>query len=152
MKRLFLILLLFSTSAIAGGHFMVDDVTRSGVPSRWPFENGKWTLRWKADFGNLTTNIDNEEAVEEWVKPLFEKWKTVTLPNPEDPSKFIRTTALEFIYDWTVNADINADNYDQFIFETIDPDLRPATIVIFDQDGSLIEKFCKDQGNSDEVC
>lgn len=157
LRALILLLLgmisgLSAGQAFAGGPFMVDDATRSGVPSRWPFENGKWVVRWKADPGSLSGTIDNAKGIENWVKPLFEKWKSVTLPDPKHPGEFLATTALNFVYDGTVNLDITAENYDDFIYETIDPSLQPETVVVFDVDGSLIEKFCRDQGNSAEVC
>jgi len=150
MKRFFLLLLVVGLTAQAGGPMTVDDVSLSGSPSRWPFRNGKWVLHWRADLGKLTPNIDNEEAIEEWVKPLFEKWKSVTLSDPDDRTKTINTVALEFVYDGTVNKDITADNYGEYIFHTVDQ--RPDTVIIFDIDGSLIEKFCLDDGKSEKEC
>lgn len=152
MKTLLFLLTLIGFSAQAGGPYMVDDVTRSGVPSRWPFENGKWVVHWKADLGGLNRSINNSAAVEEWVKPIFEKWKSVTLPDPKKSGAFLTTVALEFVYDGTVNVNVTAENYDDFIFETLDPAQRPATVIIFDENGSLVERFCKEQGGSEEDC
>lgn len=130
-----------AVSARAGGPMLVD-ADNSGEPARW--KNG--VIRWKADRGPLTRAISNQKAIDQWVKPLFEKWKNAALPvkggNP------VVTVALDFIYEGTVDADITKDNYPDYT----NPDFSRETVIIFDSDGSITQDFFERQGVSEMEC
>lgn len=120
-----------AVSAQAGGPMLVD-AGKSGEPARW--RNG--VVRWKADRGPLTRTITNQKAIDQWVKPLFEKWKSAALAVSGRAAPAV-TVALDFIFEGVVDADITRENYRDYT----DPNFSRQTVVIFDADGTIIENF-----------
>ncbi len=128
---------------LAGGPFMVDRVTRSGEPARWPFDDvkQKWVVKWRADNGPLNVRVDRATALS-WMTDLFSKWQNVSLNLPNGSA--VSTVAIEFQKDGDgkVGEDITKENHEAYTF----PDLSnpmPATI-IFDVDGSIIADYTGD--------
>lgn len=132
-----LFLLLLSFPAFCGGPILVDDFG-SGEPSRWPFDarSKKWVIHWKVDKGPLNSKINNQTAIDQWVKPLLEKWKNAALPiaGSDQPQT---TVALDFVFDGKLDIDVTADDT-KFLSADINDPL--PTVIIFDEDGSITQK------------
>lgn len=132
MKNFWAIFFLcLSISAQAGGPMLVD-ANKSGEPARWP----GGVIHWKVDRGPLNRAITNQKAIDQWVKPLFEKWRNASLP-VKGRAAPVGTVNLEFVFEGTAEADITRENYR----DVTDPNFSRQTVVIFDTDGAIMEDF-----------
>ena len=132
MKRKLLLTLavaLFSAVLIAGGPWVVDEQTNSGVPARWTDNK----ILWFSDAGPLSTTVTNDTAVP-WMIAAFEKWVATTLRNSEGVSESPVNVTVE--YGGSVGYDITVDNYGEFWNEASGP-----TVVIFDATGEILEQI-----------
>src|SRR3989338_4677246 len=139
-------------NVFAGGPMLVDDITNSGEPSRWPFNatKGKWVVEVWGDPGQ-------DAIIRRLVVPLLDSWKNVKLNLPDGST--IVTVALDIQYKGKLSdleaykdiGDITVSNYTLFTnVAEQDQTVTPPTVIIFDADGSITENYFA--GQESEKC
>ncbi|MDO8527558.1 MAG: hypothetical protein Q7T03_07725 [Deltaproteobacteria bacterium] len=155
LKFFFLYLLLFTSSVFAGGPYVSDLVGHTGSAAHWPYDIvGKtWVIHWKYDSGPLTSggpvNIDNATAIRDWVRPLFDTWKNVTLDLPS--GEHVSTVAIKFVEDGPIGYDITKENHETFTKTPKPGDPILPTVVIFDADGSITADYMQDKTKRNSI-
>lgn len=142
-----------------GGPFMVDEISLSGEPSRWPMNRA---VQWKLDKDAENIQIHSavtgvREKLSKVMQDLFSKWSDAKLPNPDwkegmpPDQQFIDTVALRVEYDGLLPEDVTAANYTNYVKYDLN-NLGPS-VVLFDKDGTIIEALCLSQpGAKAEDC
>lgn len=113
--------------AEAGGPFVVDEVSKSGVAQRWQND----TLTYSIDKGNLSASNNNAAGVA-LVQEVVAKWVDVTLSNPQSGGEAIDTTVFKASVQAQPSEDITASNYESYLSTD-----NANTYIIFDEDGSI---------------
>lgn len=141
----FLIFLLGKVDVLcAGGPFIVDQ-KGLGVPMRWQGDK----LEWYADEGRLTSTISNDTA-KQWIQELFNKWTGAKLTNKD--RQLVGTSVVTVEFKGGIGGDVKSckpagatdDDRDpcgegEMDYPSIvDNDADMRTVVIFDEDGSII--------------
>lgn len=129
VKRIlaFLVFLFHASQAFAGGPLLVDVLRHTGQPATW--KNHK--LVWYAESGDLSSSVNNEEAIE-WIDEAFSAWASAGLQNEE--RNFVQVVNLDIEFGGIINQDITLENVSDYV-----NDDQENMIVVFDRDGSITE-------------
>lgn len=120
-----------SGSAHAGGPFIVDMINNSGVPCQWLNNN----LIWAYDEGDLSSSVDNEEAVQ-WLRDGFDLWMNSQIPDQN--GDLIPTANVVHEEAGGVGGDIQTSDYVDYL---LTEDYGTGAVIVFDEDGSIIEDY-----------
>lgn len=112
--------------AYAGGPFVVDSVSDSGVAEQWKDK----TLEWYSEDGDLSTAVNNTTA-KQWIAAAISKW-TTDLTLQDSSRNFVATADVQTSYMGSVDKDIDATNYEEYVSAQ-----EGETVVVFDKDGAI---------------
>ena len=116
-------------TAYAGGPFVVDQTNNSGVALRWEDD----TLKWCADPGDLSSEVDHDEAVS-WISEALSKWEGITLLYSNiQPEADTVAVIIEQETSGCPTDDITIDNIDDYLNAD-----EGKTVVVFDETGEII--------------
>lgn len=127
---------------------VVDEGVFTGEPSRWPYdpETKEWVVHWKIDKEATTKRVQGK-TIYQIVKELFDKWKETKLPDPDaaanvpEEEKYVDIVSLRIEHNEAEDVlpqDVTLENYQNYVTYEFDPGAIPPTVVIYDQDGSIL--------------
>ena len=133
LKSICILCVLLSSTAYAGGPFVIDTVGNTGVAQQWT----KNTVTWYSEDGPLSNTITNDVG-KSWIDDAFSKWRDAAIKNAKGVS--VKTVDLTITYAGSIGKDINKTNYSEYLAPSAGP-----TVIVFDVDGSILDALGVDK-------
>lgn len=121
--------------AHAGGPFVVDETSNSGVAAQWIDK----TLSWSYDDGDFAPTVSNATAVG-WIRDAMDDWAGVKMINPDNFSESFVTVDVQHQEVGSLGEDVTAENLEDFYYLS-----GVHALIVFDYDGSIMLALGYDQ-------